>query len=70
MPHQLKQLRFDLLRLKARTAQYNTQIQAEMRRPLPDWLHMRKLKIAKLTAKDRIARLTQRTRALVGIDQA
>lgn len=66
MPHQLKKLHFDLHRLKARIARYNVQIQNELKRPLPDWLRMRKLKVAKLKAKDRIARLTRRTRASIG----
>ncbi|MEP2030272.1 MAG: hypothetical protein ABJI96_16355 [Paracoccaceae bacterium] len=51
------QMELKLLRLKARISRYNAQIRREAKRPLPDWLRMRKLKVAKLKAKDRVARI-------------
>ncbi|MBV1894961.1 MAG: DUF465 domain-containing protein [Rhodobacteraceae bacterium] len=68
MPHQIKRIHFDLLGLKARVARYNAQIQDEMKTPFPDRLRMRKLKIAKLKAKDRMAWLSQQMRAAIAVN--
>lgn len=70
MPQSLKKRHIDLRRLKSRILLYNVQIQEEMRRPLPNWLRMRKLKVAKLNTKDRIARISQRTRVSISTKMA
>ena len=59
MSERATQLQSKLLRLKSRISRYNAQIRGEAKRPHPDWLRMRKLKVAKLKTKDRIARIVR-----------
>lgn len=65
MPHGSTRMQRKLQGLKTRIWRYNTQIRDELKRPLPDWLRMRKLKAAKLKAKDRVAQTLQGSQPLV-----